>query len=810
MQDNRILIKEMDPTEWIAPGFFVPKGHPAIKEALRKGMTVVTHKDLRLVVDYTGLNKYVQRPIHPFPATKDIINQLPSNGKYFATLDAIQGYHQIELSEESSRKTTFLLPSGRYRFLRAPMGLSASSDEWCYRSDKVIEGLQGVQKIVDDILVSAPTIESLNRRIRTVLDRCKNENIAISLKKFQVASTVRFAGHVISSEGVSPDPDRLKAITDFKIPTCIKDVRAFLGLANQLASFCPDLAHLTASLRSLLKKGIVFHWPPDHQADFERIKSLLTSTSVVKFYDPNRETELLTDASKKRGLGFALIQKNKEGQKFLIQCGSRSLTPAEENWATIELEAKAIEYGITKSRHYLLGNPKFTVVTDHRPLVSIFQKQLDDMMNTRILRTRERLTNFSFEVKWQPGKVHHIADALSRAPVFSPNDEDDDGIDTQVRMVVGSDPNFASLLDAAENDISYQEQLAIIKRGDFSKIPTTHPINHIKGMWDRVSSMEGLIIIDGSRIFVPQSARKQLLDTGHKSHCGAEKMKMQFRQLYYWPGMGNEIENLVRSCEKCRYHLPSLPKEPLLPMMADKPMQRVSVDIFESGGNHYLCMLDRFSCFPFAATLTSMTTAAVTKQLMNWFMEFGFPHTIRSDNGQAFRQEFGIFCQEHGIIHETSSPHFPQSNGHAECGVKICKQLLQKYNHNWSLFRSSLLEWRNVPQTGGYSPAQCMFGRSQKTALPRLPIAFQPVNLEMAALDRHRKDTNMKEAFDSQAHILPELQVGDQVVVQDSTSKKWDKEGCIKEKIASGRSYIIEFPDDGKELRRNRRFIRKV
>ena len=79
-------------------------------------MTVVTLKDLRLVVDYTGLNKYVQRPVHPFPSTKDIIQQLPSDGVYFATLDAVQGYHQIQLSEDSSKLTTFLLPSGRYRF----------------------------------------------------------------------------------------------------------------------------------------------------------------------------------------------------------------------------------------------------------------------------------------------------------------------------------------------------------------------------------------------------------------------------------------------------------------------------------------------------------------------------------------------------------------------------------------------------------------------------------------------------------------------------------------------------------------------
>ena len=242
LMDSRVLIQEHGPTDWIAPGFFVPKGDPIAKEALKKGMVVVTLKDLRLVVDYTNLNKHVKRPVHPFPPTKAIIEQLPSDGCFFATLDAVHGYHQIPLTEESSKLTTFVLPTGKYRFLRAPMGLSASSDEWCRRSDQVIEGLEGVQKIVDDILVSAPTIETLNDRIRQVLDRCIEKNVVISLKKFQVSHRVKFAGHIISSEGVAPDPERLKAIRDFRAPSSIREVRAFLGLVNQLASFHPDLS----------------------------------------------------------------------------------------------------------------------------------------------------------------------------------------------------------------------------------------------------------------------------------------------------------------------------------------------------------------------------------------------------------------------------------------------------------------------------------------------------------------------------------------------------------------------------------------
>ena len=166
-------------------------------------------------------------------------------------------------------------------------------------------------------------------------------------------------------------------------------------------------------------------------------------------------------------------------------------------------------------------------------------------------------------------------------------------------------------------------------------------------------------------------------------------------------------------------------------------MERISVDLFESGGNKYLSVLDRYSGFPFAAKLTTTTTAMVIRELLKIFAQFGFPEIIRSDNGPQFRQEFGEFCESHGISHETSSPHFPQSNGHAECGVKICQQLLQKHDHHWDKFTFALLEWRNTPRPDGISRAHVMFGRRQRTSLPGIATAgYQPgTNREL--LDRH-------------------------------------------------------------------------
>ena len=131
--DNKVIAKCDEPTEWCSPEFFVVKADG---------------KSVRLVTDYTRLNSYVDRPVHPFPSVSEILQTIPASARGFAKFDAVNGYFQVSLNEESSKLTTFILPSGRYRYLRIPQGLNASSDEWCRRSDAIIEGIQWAKKIV--------------------------------------------------------------------------------------------------------------------------------------------------------------------------------------------------------------------------------------------------------------------------------------------------------------------------------------------------------------------------------------------------------------------------------------------------------------------------------------------------------------------------------------------------------------------------------------------------------------------------------------------------------------------------------------
>ena len=160
-------------SKWVSPMSFVPK----------------PNGKMRLVGDFVQLNRYVKRPLHPFKSAKDIINSIGPRAKWFAVIDCVAGYWQLELDEDSSWLTCFLTQWGVYRYLRTPMGLVSSGDLFCQRSDMALAGLPGIEKLVDDILVMAATKEELLERTEKVIKRCQETNITLNNNKIQIGQS---------------------------------------------------------------------------------------------------------------------------------------------------------------------------------------------------------------------------------------------------------------------------------------------------------------------------------------------------------------------------------------------------------------------------------------------------------------------------------------------------------------------------------------------------------------------------------------------------------------------------------------------
>jgi hypothetical protein len=411
------------------------------------------------------------------------------------------------------------------------MGLSATSDDWCRKSDFVIEGNENTKKIVDDILCWGTTMQELMTKLDTILLRCKAIGITLSIKKFKISKEVAFAGYVVKQGAIRPSPEQAIALKAFPRPQNIHELRSFLGLAQKLAGFIPDLPHASEPLCHLLKKGKKSIWSFDLQDAFDAVVKILTCDFVLINFDPSKPTILLTDASRLKGLGFALVHTevvNRKERIRLVTCRSRSLNPAEKSYNKVELEALAIKYTVKKCRYYLLGMQKFTVWTDHRPLLGIWHKQIDESGNARCQKWRENLSIYNFNVEWKAGKTHYVADSLSRALYW-----DLPEVDSVFCFATNPMQGIHDIIRKAAEEEDYKRIIEAISNGVSTKsISDYHPAAALRSEWDYLSVNNGLVVHLCKRIIIPRGARDATLQVLHRSHAGVAKTAEAAKQLY--------------------------------------------------------------------------------------------------------------------------------------------------------------------------------------------------------------------------------------------------------------------------------------
>ena len=264
MCKNKIITKVTEPTEWVNSLVIVEKPNK-----------------LRICLDPKHLNSSIKRSHYPMPTIEEVINDL-SDVKYFSVFDAKDGYWHVKLTERSSKLTTFNTPFGRYRWLRMPFGIKSASEEFQRRMHEALEGLDGVQVIVDDILVygrgqdEASAIEDHDQNVIKLLERLKVKNIKLNPKKISFKQKqVKYMGHKLTDQGVKADEEKITAIKNMKTPQNLAELKTFLGMVTYLGKFLPNLSQETECLRQLEKKEVAWHWIEQHDAAVKRIKELV-------------------------------------------------------------------------------------------------------------------------------------------------------------------------------------------------------------------------------------------------------------------------------------------------------------------------------------------------------------------------------------------------------------------------------------------------------------------------------------------------------------------------------------------------------
>ena len=390
MEENGYITRVREPTEWVS----------SMVVSLR-------NNKVRICIDPKDLNKAIKREHHPMKTIDDVTTDI-SGARVFSVLDAKSGFLQIKMDDKSSFLTTFNSPIGRMRWLRLPFGIKSAPEIYQRIMDEMLAGVEGAFAIIDDILIAGRDVSHHDHILREVIKRATNYNLKLNFKKCKIRqSRVTYMGHVISEDGLSADPDKVKAIVEILRPTDKQGVRRFLGMVQYLAKFLPHLSQADAPLRILLKEDIEFMWEQEQEANFQELKRLCSEPPVLAYYDVNKPVEIECDASKD-GLGAVITQDNK-----VIAYTSRSLTETEKRYAQIEKEMLAIVHSTSKFHCYIFGKPT-TVFTDHKPLEQLYNKSLLSAP-MRIQRWMLKLQWYDLTVKHRKGTEMHVSDALSRA-----------------------------------------------------------------------------------------------------------------------------------------------------------------------------------------------------------------------------------------------------------------------------------------------------------------------------------------------------------------------------------------------------------
>ena len=204
-----------------------------------------------------------------------------------------------------------------------------------------------------------------------------------------------------------------------------------------------------------------------------------------------------------------------------------------------------------------------------------------------------------------------------------------------------------------------------------------------------------------------------------------DKCKMRMSNCCYWPGVNQQIEEMIRNCP-CLKFAPLQPKTKKKDMLhheiPDTPWCKLATDIFHFQGTNYLIIVDYTSKFPVVKQLRKMDQHIITIAFEEVFTEHGYPDELVSDNGPCYRgEQFTEFLKRKGIKHVTSSPYHPQSNGLAEAYVKVVKNMMKKAQQCRVRFNDMLYQYRTSPVAGKQeSPIEILRQRRPRTKMPYL------------------------------------------------------------------------------------------
>jgi hypothetical protein len=534
-------------SEYASPAFCVPKykdGKPNLDVPPR------------WVNDYRELNQNTVHDNFPLPRVDEILADC-GRGKIFGKIDMTNSFFQTRVHPDDIHLTAVRTPWGLYEWVVMPMGGCNAPATHQRRMTDALRKLIGVicHVYLDDIVIWSATVEEHESNIARVLEALRKADLYCNVSKSTLFATeLAFLGHIISGDGINPDPLKVDRIVNWPQPKSATNVRGFLGITHYLSAFLPALAEHTSVLSPLTMKECDKEfptWTNAHQFAFEAIKRLVTSTeclTVIDYEDPTKKIFVTTDASDRRTGAILSFGDSWESARP-VAYDSYQLNSAEKNYPVHEKELLAIVKALKKWRSSLLGAP-FEVLTDHRTL-EYFQSQKE--MSRRQMRWSMYLTDFDYTIRYIRGEDNSAADALSRMP-----DEAPTAVFAACALAYTRSPKPRSL---AAGILQISSDQALLE-GIITGYETDNFCTMLKADIKAGSAVEGATCTDqllyvGRRLVIPDDVkiRELLYNLAHDTlgHFGFDKSYEALRDSYYWPHMCRDLEQAyIPSCAECQ------------------------------------------------------------------------------------------------------------------------------------------------------------------------------------------------------------------------------------------------------------------
>lgn len=721
---------------------------------------------VRICQDYRGLNNVTIKNRYPLPLIRETLDAL-AGAKVYTKLDVIAAFNKLRIAEGHEWKTAFTTRFGLFETLVMPFGLcNAPASFQNYINDVLFDLLDRTcTAYLDDVLIYSSDKTQHKEHVREVVRRLRDAGLQIDIDKCEFECTrTKYLGLIIKPGGIEMDPGKVKAITEWKAPSTLRDLQRFLGFANFYRRFIRNFSMITRPLNDLLKKTAPWTWKAQHEQAFLDLKNAFVAAPTLATYKYDRKTVLETDASDWAS-GGVLSQYDDENILRPVAYFSSKHSAQECNYEIYDKELLAIVKCLEEWRPELLGTGEaFEILTDHKNLEYFTTTKA---LNQRQVRWSEFLSEFNFRIIYRPGSKAVRPDALSRKAQDRPllADPDDDRIKNRQRIVLPEtvfDPAALADLLEEEGDISAspiemilpamdkpiddlieaaynssdmaQAMLAALRNSEVTQWPKKWSKTLRVAMTD--CRVIGNRIYYRDRLFAPpvDELRTQIIyrthSTGPAGHPGRVKTIDLITRTYWWPKMTRDIEEFVKACQLCdrvkasRTSPPGFLKPLPVPFRA---WSDISVDYItplpecQRNGQKFkhivvvVCRLTKMRHFIPVVTLSAEELAEAFVGRV--YCLHGAPDTIVSDRGTQFVSQFWQqLSQRLGVRLRHSSAFHPETDGQTERVNAILEQYLRAF---MNFHQDDWVDWlplaefasnNTVSETTGVSPFFANYG----------------------------------------------------------------------------------------------------